>query len=913
MNQASRLLGSALALIALAVSAGAVDARGAAMSFSVSVPTSGQVDTSTAVQLTLPSGVAAVDGRAFFDKNALELVGVAAGGAGHSLAPVDINGGAAFGAFGLRSSHGQTVLRLVVVPHVAGTIQINIVIDAAANALGTRLFSQVSPMPAAIRSGVSAASFGAPAAATAQTPPRAAGATRTLVGQRVITKQDLDAAEAAWEFARDNGSACTAVDPAADANGDGCIDAVDIQAVSAGIGQPAAANPAVPTVAAAAQLTSAKALSQAAAPTTASGHNSKSALTFSHTFTVTYAGDTADANPGDGHCADAQGRCSLRAAMTESNWSNGSDYIGFNIPGTAPIDITVGSMLPLLNDQSGGTVIDGYTQPGSKVNSAQFGSNAIPGIAIEGTGNSPKTSIFYVTSAGNTIRGLTLYRSWRAISLNSATATGNQIIGNWIGITPTGGVPSYRQEEGVYMDQGPSGNFIGTPALADRNVVGYGFKGIDSYGPGTNNNTIQNNVICMTPSGAAATCGTGVDHDFGPKGEQLGGFGTNEKNVIGPTLLNGVEISHGWDPGHQDTSTKWVNMNIHVEGNWIGFKMDGSYDAAYRSGQSKPSSNDANGVNIYDGCSNNVVDGNFIASVYDGVNTMVSNCFDNTIQNNTIGVSPKGQAAPMNWWGVHVRQGTYGTVIRNNVIRNAVLGGIGLVTGNERLIEITRNIVSDTSGPAIHLEPAGGSSAPGSDNLYASPVITAASATSVSGTGIAGSTVEVYQASRSAGQSGLPIAYLGTGSVAGNGTWTIPVSAPQNSNVTALEIAPNGNTSQLGLNVSTGGGGGGAIIPVAKFTWLQESGNRTIDFTDTSTNVPTSWKWSFGDNTTSTSRNPTHSYATAGTYSVKLTATNSAGSSTKTKTITVTKPTAAMSVAASSPDPVVVAVHNDAP
>ena len=880
----TRLIVLTLALVAVAFQAGIVMAA-STTSLQVSVSGASQPSMSTAVELRLPPTVAALDGRAYFNTDALEFVGVAPAAAGRAFSPVAIKGGVAFGAYGLKPSAGSTIVRLIVAPKVAGNIKINVVVDATANALGTRLTSAPLYSSVALQSGSSVASVASPAPSAPALPLRVAATTRTLTGQHLLVPQDLDAVEFAWESSRANGAACGAIDSAADANGDGCIDAVDVQAVIAGQGRAAALNPQVQQVAPSGQITSLASLSSSKPAAAAS--SGKAAVTFSHTFTVTYAGDTADANPGDGACADSQGRCSLRAAMTESNWSHGPDFIGFNIAGTAPIDITIGSVLPFLNDQTGGTTIDAYTQPGSKVNSAQFGSNAIPGVAIQGTGNSPKTSIFYVTSAGNTIRGLALYRSWRAISLNSATATGNQIIGNWIGITPTGGVPSYREEEGVYMDQGPSGNFIGTPALADRNVVGYGFKGIDSYGPGTNNNTIQNNVICMTPSGAAATCGTGVDHDFGPKGEQLGGFDTNEKNVIGPTLLNGVEISHGWDPDHQDTSTKWLNMNIHVEGNWIGFRMDGSYDAAYRSGQNKPDSNDANAVNVYDGCSNNVVDGNFLGSVYDGVNTMVGNCFDNVIQNNTIGVSPKGQAAPMNWWGVHVRQGTYGTLIKGNTIRNAALGGIGLDTGNERTIEITHNIVSDTSGPAIFLQPASGSSAPGSNNLYAVPVITTTSTSSVSGTGIAGSTVEVYQASRNAGQSGLPSAYLGSGTVAGDGTWTVPVSVANNTRVTALEIAPNGNTSQLGVNVNVGSGSQ-VIKPVAKYSWLQRSGNRTVDFTDTSTNSPTSWKWTFGDGSTSTAQSPSHAYAAAGTFTVKLTATNSAGSSTKTKTITVT-------------------------
>jgi PKD repeat protein len=58
--------------------------------------------------------------------------------------------------------------------------------------------------------------------------------------------------------------------------------------------------------------------------------------------------------------------------------------------------------------------------------------------------------------------------------------------------------------------------------------------------------------------------------------------------------------------------------------------------------------------------------------------------------------------------------------------------------------------------------------------------------------------------------------------------------------------------------------------------------NENIQFTDKSTNVPTSWLWSFGDGTTSTERNPVKSYAKAGVYSVSLKVKNASGEDTKT-------------------------------
>ena len=80
--------------------------------------------------------------------------------------------------------------------------------------------------------------------------------------------------------------------------------------------------------------------------------------------------------------------------------------------------------------------------------------------------------------------------------------------------------------------------------------------------------------------------------------------------------------------------------------------------------------------------------------------------------------------------------------------------------------------------------------------------------------------------------------------------------------------------------------------PVANFTSNTTSGYATlyVQFTDTSTNTPSSWEWAFGDGGTSTQQNPICAYTNAGVYTVTLNATNAGGSNTVTKTsyITVT-------------------------
>jgi uncharacterized repeat protein (TIGR02543 family) len=94
--------------------------------------------------------------------------------------------------------------------------------------------------------------------------------------------------------------------------------------------------------------------------------------------------------------------------------------------------------------------------------------------------------------------------------------------------------------------------------------------------------------------------------------------------------------------------------------------------------------------------------------------------------------------------------------------------------------------------------------------------------------------------------------------------------------------------AQVGITVVCAG------PPVADFSGSPLSGGAplTVNFTDLSSNSPTSWSWNFGDSGTSTQQNPSHTYTSAGTYTVTLTATNSSGSDSETKTnyITVNPP-----------------------
>jgi PKD repeat protein len=80
------------------------------------------------------------------------------------------------------------------------------------------------------------------------------------------------------------------------------------------------------------------------------------------------------------------------------------------------------------------------------------------------------------------------------------------------------------------------------------------------------------------------------------------------------------------------------------------------------------------------------------------------------------------------------------------------------------------------------------------------------------------------------------------------------------------------------------------LLPVANFTATLKTGTAplTVQFNDTSTNTPTSWKWAYKNSTSgwmqfNTTQNPKYTFP-AGTYDINLTATNAGGSDVEIKT-----------------------------
>ncbi|MDD3876925.1 MAG: PKD domain-containing protein [Bacteroidales bacterium] len=113
----------------------------------------------------------------------------------------------------------------------------------------------------------------------------------------------------------------------------------------------------------------------------------------------------------------------------------------------------------------------------------------------------------------------------------------------------------------------------------------------------------------------------------------------------------------------------------------------------------------------------------------------------------------------------------------------------------------------------------------------------------------------------------------------------IVYNTPGTYNVTLIATNANGSDTELKTSYITVTG----VAPVANFmannTAINTGGS--VNFTDLSTNTPTSWSWTFAGGTpgTSTVQNPSNIvYNSPGTYNVTLVATNAFGNDTELKT-----------------------------
>jgi CSLREA domain-containing protein len=321
-----------------------------------------------------------------------------------------------------------------------------------------------------------------------------------------------------------------------------------------------------------------------------------------------------------------------------------------------------------------GITIDGFTQSGSKPNTDPLVDNAVYRIELKGKGGNGMNG-FVVVNANNLIRGVNMHDFNRAIWIYGTKATHNTVEGNMLGLTPTGNFDS-------------------------------GFTAIDS----SNCITVQQGATYTqigAPGDANRNLVSGCNHQNIATYDYPTAYTTIQNNIAGldPTgklkrgsKYHGIDINTGTDYtliGGTDTQDRNLVSGNNREGIEISHypttlynSIIGNYIGTDPTGNTAPAyaRNGLDGVHLEGepSCNNQAcvpdmgyatVTNNIIVNAgRDGV-LVDKGVHDSVIANNKIGVTANGGKGPSALAGVNIQAGsTHITLGPANEIANNPAG-----------------------------------------------------------------------------------------------------------------------------------------------------------------------------------------------------------------------------------------------
>lgn len=309
---------------------------------------------------------------------------------------------------------------------------------------------------------------------------------------------------------------------------------------------------------------------------------------------------------------------------------------------------------------------------GNTVQNNYLGTGSTGSQVFGGTSNG--NGIYIGGSDGNLIGGdwnlnegnVVCFSSQHGIWLDGATST--TITGNNIGLSKNNDVYLGNTEDGVRIDNGSTGNFIGLSGNGNENVITDNIVNI--HVKGSSGNFIENNFIGNDELGGDGSVSTGTNNST--YGIFLDTLSVNNQ-IIGANVISGNQHA-GIGIGGPGTTGNIVREN------YIGVSLSGSNSY----------SNDSVNVYIFNGASQNTIGGTQAQGNIIGG--------DNVIQVVLKGNQTDSNQVAGNYIGVGEDQSTtystlYGVAILDSASYNIIGGG----NPNEG------NIISVTDSHAIYL------------------------------------------------------------------------------------------------------------------------------------------------------------------------------------------------------------------
>ncbi|MCX8091522.1 MAG: immunoglobulin domain-containing protein [Verrucomicrobiae bacterium] len=259
------------------------------------------------------------------------------------------------------------------------------------------------------------------------------------------------------------------------------------------------------------------------------------------------------------------------------------------------------------------------------------------------------------------------------VTINDASATANLVQGNFIGTDWTGSNALGNLRNGVFI-AGVTNNLIGGPNAGEGNVIsGNAQNGILLQDATCRNNVIQGNLIGTDASGARRVGNGFAGIRIESPAQQVGGVVAGARNVISGNTNSGIYL---FGPG--------ASNNV-IEGNFIGTTASGA--AALGNGYAGINVENAPGNQIGGTSSGarNLVSGNAL----NGIIVQFVGASNNVIQGNYIGTDVTGTAAVPNGAnlsppGTAIAGGVDIAGAPNNLIGGVEAGAGNLISGNWR-------------------------------------------------------------------------------------------------------------------------------------------------------------------------------------------------------------------------------------
>jgi len=258
-------------------------------------------------------------------------------------------------------------------------------------------------------------------------------------------------------------------------------------------------------------------------------------------YTVHSALDEPDNNVGVAGCMTAAGKCTLRAAIQESNNSTGTtDTIKFiaAFDGELADTIPLGSSLPAIVDP---VRIDGDANAvGGQCTTAA----AIKGPCVGIGGPAAGSALTVQNANGVEIEGLAVSGVAAGTAINVIdSSTGFQARDNWIGVK-LDGTPG-ADNKGIFLDPDSDGATIGGLTAAARNVISNNaLEGLDAEG--ADSVIVQGNYLGVAPDGFTPAPNA---KDIEVTGSTSGGGFSAANALIGAKVEGAALMSEACDGG----------------------------------------------------------------------------------------------------------------------------------------------------------------------------------------------------------------------------------------------------------------------------------------------------------------------------------------------------------------------------